>query len=148
MIWAWDDDKGIGKGGKLPWHLKEDLLFFKEQTLGKTVLMGRTTYDSLPPNLLPGREMIVLTTKPLTDERVTVINSLADLPDKDLVVIGGKTLYEQLINKADQLIVTEIEGSYATDTRLDGIGLDQFKVTNERVLSETPKAVARFFERI
>jgi dihydrofolate reductase len=62
-IWAQDKRGGIAKGGEIPWHLAEDFAFFKEMTVGKTVLLGRRTWESLPRKPLPGRRNFVLTTK-------------------------------------------------------------------------------------
>lgn len=62
LIWAMDENRVIGKDNKLPWHLPEDLKFFKRVTMGHPIVMGRKTHDSIGRNL-PGRENIVITRK-------------------------------------------------------------------------------------
>jgi dihydrofolate reductase len=74
-IVAVDNDWGIGLGGKLPWHIPGDLAFFKEQTLGHIVVMGRKTFESLPGGALPGRVNVVLT----RDTSFTVPSSCSEL---------------------------------------------------------------------
>ena len=70
LIWAQDGNGGIGKNGKLPWHVSEDLKNFKKITLNSTVIMGRKTWESLPVKPLPNRENIVLS-KTLVAEVLT-----------------------------------------------------------------------------
>ena len=60
LIWAQDENGGIGQNGKLPWHISEDLKNFKSLTLNSTIIMGRKTWDSLPIKPLPNRKNIIL----------------------------------------------------------------------------------------
>ena len=73
LIWAQDSNAGIGKNGKLPWHVTEDLKNFKKITLNSTIIMGRKTWDSLPIKPLPNRRNIVLSSS--KQEGVTTFNS-------------------------------------------------------------------------
>ena len=73
LIWAQDDNGGIGINGELPWHISSDLKNFKKITLNSTIIMGRKTWDSLPIKPLPKRKNIVLSTKKQND--VTTYNS-------------------------------------------------------------------------
>ncbi|MDP7465479.1 MAG: dihydrofolate reductase, partial [Candidatus Marinimicrobia bacterium] len=67
LIWAQDENGGIGKDGNLPWHISEDLKNFKRLTSGFTILMGRNTWESLPVRPLPERRNIVLSSKEVPD---------------------------------------------------------------------------------
>ena len=105
MILAADRNWGIGNKGQLLCHLSGDLKYFKQTTLGHTVIMGRATLESLPGKRgLPGRRNIVLTSQPdFEAERVdAVCNNLEELraatkDDPDAFVIGGAEVYEQLL---------------------------------------------------
>ena len=113
----------IGIGNDLPWHIPEDLKRFKEVTEGKTVVMGRKTYESIFSRLskpLPNRKNIVITSQAdyQVPENVYLAGSLDEAIDKfggeELFIIGGASVYKQAIDKADKLYITlidkEIEG--------------------------------------
>src|ERR1700691_1833991 len=96
----------IGKGNNLPWHLPEDLKHFKELTIGKTVVMGRKTYESIVARLnkpLPGRKNVVITrqTDYKVPDGVLVFKSLEDafqeLSSNDIYIIGGAEIYKQAL---------------------------------------------------
>ena len=116
MIAAVGKNLELGKNGDLIWPIKEDLQFFKEQTMGKPVIMGMKTLKSLP-RLLPGRKHIVLTTQNPTglDERILLVHSKEELLEyiekynSEVMVIGGASVYEQMLEYADKLILTEID---------------------------------------
>lgn len=116
IIAAIGKNRVIGKDGKLPWHISEDLQRFKRLTLGSTVLMGRKTWDSIAKPL-PGRRNVVITSTPIKGvECYSTINAaLAALKDQEKVfVVGGAQVYSELLSKADELYLTfvdlEIEG--------------------------------------
>lgn len=109
----------IGKDGKLPWHLPEDLKHFKNLTMGKTVLMGRKTWESIPAKFRPlsGRRNVIITRQadfvaPSSDE-VEVCHSLDDAlarhANEDLFIIGGAEIYRQTIDRADRLEITQVK---------------------------------------
>jgi dihydrofolate reductase len=114
----------IGKDGEIPWHIPEDLQHFKGKTTGHTVVMGRKTFESLPDSFkpLPDRQNIVLTRSEFSpeNESVTVANSLDGAWNKasneKVFVIGGAGVYEQTLEEADKMILTEIHEEYAGDT--------------------------------
>ena len=113
LIWAQDENGGIGKDGKLPWHISEDLKNFKKLTSGSTILMGRNTWESLPVRPLPGRRNIVLSSKVLSDvECYTSVKECIDKLDDDgtekFFVIGGSTVYRNFIHRADELHITQV----------------------------------------
>ena len=116
LIYACADNGVIGRDNALPWHLPEDLAHFRQLTLGCPVLMGRKTWDSLPPKFrpLPGRLNLVLTRQAdwLADgaTRVaTLEEALAHCPaGQHLWVIGGAEVYAMALPHADRLEITEV----------------------------------------
>jgi len=114
-------ERVIGKDGDLPWHLPEDLKFFKKTTVGAPVIMGRKTYDSIG-RPLPKRTNIVLTTDPNWSAKgVVVIHSLEGLQEALLesekaFVIGGAQVYEQFLPLMDELLISKIKKSYQGNT--------------------------------
>lgn len=142
FIWAEDNQGGIGYQGRLPWHLPADLKHFKEISWGKTILMGRKTFESLP-HILPGRKHLVLTRdsswkeKYQNDERVTVFNDSKILKkymqrsDQDICVIGGASIFALLKNEADQLERTRIHHQFNCDTFMPAIDFSDFVLVKE-----------------
>lgn len=120
LIWAQDRNGGIGYKNKIPWRLPADMKFFKEQTIGKTVVMGRKTFESIGKPL-PGRENVVVTSqKDFQSEGVVVFNSVREAFDyvkvKNAFIIGGESIYKQFLPYADCLIQTVIEQDFEVDT--------------------------------
>lgn len=126
MIAAMAGDRIIGANNKMPWHLPADLKHFKACTLGKPVVMGRKTYESIG-KALPGRPNIVVTGQAdyqLDD--ASVVTSLEEALDEaahqagdaeEIMIIGGGTLYEALMDRADTLYLTFIDADFDGDTR-------------------------------
>ncbi|MGI8383691.1 dihydrofolate reductase [Robertmurraya sp. P23] len=119
LLWAMDENRAIGRNNQLPWHLPEDLKYFKKVTMGKPIAMGRKTYDSIG-RPLPGRENIVITrSQGVTIEGCTVIHDVKDLlkrDDEELFVIGGAEIFKEIIPFVDRLYVTEIREEFEADT--------------------------------
>lgn len=109
----------IGLNGKLPWpSIPEDFKFFREKTLGKTIILGRTTFESLP--FLKDRQIIVLSSKTPVNDRydmrqVEVTSDIDNLPS-DSVVCGGAKVYESLLPYCDKLYITHVMGIFEGDT--------------------------------
>ena len=107
----------IGAQGRIPWHLPEDLKFFKRTTLGHVVLMGRKTYESLGKPL-PGRENWVVSGRPITGVRT--IRDLRQITEpgqgRELFLIGGAQLYRELLQKCSELFLTLVKREVAGDT--------------------------------
>ncbi|WP_026972237.1 type 3 dihydrofolate reductase [Aliagarivorans marinus] len=120
MIAAMADQRVIGKDNQMPWHMPADLQHFKKVTLGKPVVMGRLTYESIG-RPLPGRLNIVVSrNSELSIEGVTVVSSIeqakAVAGDVDeLMVIGGAKIYQQCLPTADRLYLTHIDLSVEGD---------------------------------
>lgn len=125
-ILACDEHWGIGKDGDLPWpHNSADLKWFKECTDGDVVVMGRKTWDSLPKRPLPNRENVVITSSnTASDEYISGdIKSISKLlPQmnftKNVWVIGGASIFEQLLSYIDEIWISRISGTYDCDTHL------------------------------
>lgn len=121
MIAAMDQNRVIGKDGGMPWHLPGDLRFFKQTTLGKTVVMGRKTFESIGKPL-PGRKNVVLTSnRDFYHDGIEVVHDPDEIramaaEDEELVIMGGATLYEMFLNDAVRLYITQIEASFEGDT--------------------------------
>jgi dihydrofolate reductase len=122
-IVAMTQDRVIGKAGSLPWHLPEDLAFFKRTTSGHPIVMGRKTFESIG-RPLPKRRNIVLTRDhEWSAPGVEVIHhpdELESLPDLDgqVFIIGGAEIYLAFLPKLDDLIVSHVFGDHDGDTRL------------------------------
>ena len=113
LIWAQSPSGVIGRGGGIPWRLPEDLARFKELTMGHTVVMGRLTWESLPPKFrpLPGRRNVVVTRQAdYMAEGATVVGSLDEALTGDVTwVIGGGQIYAQALPFATRCEVTEVD---------------------------------------
>lgn len=126
---AMTPDRVIGRAGKLPWHLPEDLAFFKRTTRGHPVVMGRKTFESIG-RPLPKRRNIVLTRdSDWTAPGVETIHSpeaLAELPDigNRAYIIGGAEIYAAFHSLLDDWLVSHISASFEGDTFLAGFETD------------------------
>ena len=120
IVVAMDDNRLIGSKNQLPWHLPADLAYFKKLTTGKSILMGRKTYDSIG-RPLPNRRNIVITRNSNISipgcEVVSSIDHALELTKEDLevMVIGGASLCEQLLPKINRLYITKIDGEFEGD---------------------------------
>ncbi len=113
----------IGKDGRLPWHIPEDLKHFREYTSGKTVLMGRKTWDSLPAKYrpLPGRKNIVVTRDTTFQAPGALVfhnleQALEAKKNEEICVIGGADLLLQCASLANTIELTQIHAAYDGDT--------------------------------
>lgn len=132
LIWAQARGGVIGRDGDIPWHIPEDMKFFRETTAGHPVIMGRRTWDSLPPRFrpLPGRRNIVVTRqRDWSADGATRVGSIDEacrsVPDGETAfVIGGGEIYAAAMDQADLLYVTEVDEAIDGDTRAPLIGAD------------------------
>lgn len=124
-IVAMTPDRVIGRDGTLPWHLPEDLAFFKRTTAGHPIVMGRKTFESIG-RPLPKRRNIVLTRdRSWSAPGVEVIHDpseLAALPGLDgrVFIIGGSEIYAAFLPELDDLLVSHVRERYEGDTRFPG----------------------------
>lgn len=128
LIWAEAADRVIGNAGTIPWRLPEEQQIFKRLTMGGTVVMGRTTWESLPASVrpLPGRRNIVVTRRPSYDapgaEVATSVEDALRRADGDVWVAGGAAIYEQALAHADRVVRTRIHLTVEGDTRAPVLG--------------------------
>ncbi|WP_375159143.1 dihydrofolate reductase [Bradyrhizobium sp. RDT46] len=121
----------IGAGNAMPWRLKSDMARFKALTIGKPVIMGRKTFESLPRRPLPGRTNIVITRDPAyRADGAIVTTSAADAgavargdalrrSATAIAVIGGAEIFRQWLDRADRLEITEVHARPQGDTHFD-----------------------------
>jgi dihydrofolate reductase len=129
LVWAQDVGGVIGAGGTLPWHLPEDLKLFRALTLDSTVVMGRRTWDSLPPRFRPlpqRRNVVVSTTLDAGDVGVPVVRSIDEVLAwrEDVWVIGGGALYGSFEPHATEAVVTDVATDVDGDTWAPQLGDD------------------------
>lgn len=121
LIAAMAHERVIGRGNRLPWHLPADLAHFKRATLGKPIVMGRRTWESLP-GLLPQRRHIVLSARrgfcPAGAEVAADPDAALALagPVPEVMVVGGASVYRAFLGRADRLLLTEIDAEIGGDT--------------------------------
>ena len=117
IIVAYDKNKAIGKDNKLCWKQSADLKRFKELTTGKTVVMGRKTFESIGKPL-PNRRNIVLTRQDINIDGVEIIKSIEDIKgiEGDIIIIGGGEIYKNCLILADKIFATEIDCEIEADT--------------------------------
>ena len=120
LVVAIDAQRGIGVDNQLPWHLPEDLAHFKRVTLGKPIIMGRKTFDSIGRPLPKRRNIVVTRNRDWSHEGVEVAASLQDaialLHGEPASIIGGAQIFNEAIGLADCMIVTEIDHVFRCDT--------------------------------
>lgn len=150
LVVAVADNGVIGRDGDLPWRLPSDLKRFKQLTLGKPVLMGRKTWDSIG-RPLPGRPNIVITRDAAfaaagatvvssLDEAIAVARREAEaLGVDEICVIGGGQIYAQAFDRADILHVTHVEAAVEGDTRFPAIDPDLFEKVVEEPIPQGEK---------
>ena len=108
LIAAVDRNLAIGKDGKIPWHIKEDLQYFKKNTLNTSMIMGRSTFESIGKPL-PDRKNIVMTKSPSNREGVIEVTSAtgaieeANKTSNEISVIGGESIYKAFLPLANKL---------------------------------------------
>ncbi len=130
LIYARAANGTIGKDGQLPWHIPADLKRFKALTMGKPMIMGRKTFESLP-GILPGRKHIVLTRRDSFEaEGAQIVRSVpdalaearADDPETDIAIVGGAAVYDVFRPLADRVELTAIHADFSGDTFMKPLG--------------------------
>lgn len=118
-IVAMAENRVIGDGARIPWHLPEDFRWFKETTMGGTLVMGRKTFESIG-RPLPGRTTVVLSRRGFHDPRVRAATDLADLEALDLpapvFICGGAQVYESALPRCAELLLTRVKRQVDGDT--------------------------------
>lgn len=151
IIVAAADNGVIGRENGLPWRLPGDMKYFKRVTMGKPIIMGRKTWESIG-RPLPGRRNIVITRNlSLAAEGVDVVSSLeaalelargiaADDGAGEVIVMGGAEIYRAALPRADRLYITEVHASVEGDTFLPEIDWDQWQEASREFHAAEPPA--------
>ena len=154
MIAAVGKNLELGKNNDLIWHFKEDMKFFKETTLGHTVIMGRKTFESLP-KALPNRLNVVITSdKGYKAENAVVVSSVEEAlkycENDEAFILGGGMIYKELLPYADKLYLTEIEDSCEdADTYFPSFDKEKYNRTVLKSLDENSIAFSHIiYEKI
>jgi dihydrofolate reductase len=133
---AMGKNKVIGKDNQLPWHLPEDLKYFKRVTMGHPIAMGRKTHESIG-RILPGRENIVITRQPdYRCDGCSVFYSVEEFVkesrkrDEEIFVIGGAEIFKETFAFADRLYITHIDEEFKGDTYFPEFDLSQWENTS------------------
>lgn len=150
LIVAMTKNRVIGKDNQMPWHLPADLAWFRQNTTGKPVIMGRKTFESIG-RPLPKRINIVLSRQPYVQDGVIWKNSLESAVDfvgscPEVMLIGGGELFKQYLAQADKLYLTEIQTELEGDTYFPEIDWSSWHVDQEqwRVADENNPYDCRF----
>lgn len=132
FVWAMGKNRVIGANNQLPWRLPADLAYFKRVTLGKTVLMGRKTYESIGKPLPQRRNVILTRSMDFEAHGCDVIHTLDEVSSlaahEEVMVIGGAEIFRQLLPLADRLHVTEIGESFEGDVFFPEFSLEDWKI--------------------
>ncbi len=132
IIVGMTQDRLIGKGNELPWHISEDLKHFKRQTTGNTVLMGHNTYLSLRRPFLPNRNNIVISPTLESNDNLIVCRSLEEALaegnklGKPIFIMGGAYTYEHALSYADYLYISWVKKDYEGDVYFPIFDLDHW----------------------
>ena len=143
----------IGKGNKLPWHYKEDMLYFKKTTMNKKVIMGELTFKSIISYInkpLPGRTSVIATLTDYTYPGIEVTNDiikyLNEFPkEEEIFIIGGKVIYDLTLDLADRLYITHVNKEYSGDVYFKEIDYSKYNLLSSKVNGDLTFSI---YERI
>ena len=157
MIVAASANNVIGANAGMPWHLREDLRRFKEITMGKPMIMGRLTFESIG-KALPGRRSIVITRQvdyqQAGVEVVTTPDAALELAGdaEEVMIIGGGEVYEQLLPMTDRIYLTRVHAEFDGDTFFPEINEDEWQIVSSEPLppnDERPFSISfQILERV
>ena len=136
LIAAMDRNRLIGAGNGLPWHLPADFKHFKAITMGKPVIMGRKTFESIG-RPLPGRHNIVISRSGFSAEGVTVVDSIEKAlieagNVEEVMIIGGASFYQQMIDRADRMYLTHVDAACEGDAWFPEFSTQDWKIIAEK----------------
>lgn len=146
LIAAMDQNRVLGKDGKMPWHLPADLQHFKAITLQKPIIMGRKTFDSIG-RALPRRRNIVVTRQSNWHQAgVEVVNSLQQAlalveDHEEVMVIGGGELYRQALPLATRLYLTLIDAAFAGDVTFPAWNAADWEITQQQQAEDQEQGI-------
>lgn len=134
LIAAMDRNRLIGRDNGLPWHLPDDFKHFKAVTLGKPVIMGRKTFESIGKPL-PGRQNIVVSRSGFQANGIVSVASIEQALTaagnaEEIMIIGGANLYQQMIDRADRMYLTQVDGQFDGDVWFPEFNLNDWKIVS------------------
>ena len=143
----------IDKGNKLPWHYKEDMLYFKNTTMNKKVIMGELTFKSIISYInkpLPGRTSVIATLTDYAYPGIEVTNDiikyLNEFPkEEEIFIIGGKVIYDLTLDLADRLYITHVNKEYSGDVYFKEIDYSKYNLLSSKVNGDLTFSI---YERI
>jgi len=143
LIAAMDKNRLIGRENGLPWHLPADFNHFKQVTMGKPIVMGRKTFESIGKPL-PGRKNIVISRTGFNAEGVITVDSIdkafAEVANEnEIMVIGGASFYEQMIGRADRMYLTHVDAECDGDSWFPEIDMADWEIEDEKSYSADEK---------
>jgi len=150
-----DDNWSLGIDGKLLVHLPGDLRYFKEKTLGKTIIIGRRTFESMSCKLLPGRETVILSKNIDCKPGCLVFHSVEEVldyvkskPEDEVFIAGGENIYRAFFPYYKKIFITRLYATFTADRFFPNVGEMQssFMVSNESELMEENGIQYRFIE--
>lgn len=155
IITAMDNNRLIGQNNALPWHLPEDLAFFKKTTLNKPIIMGRKTFESIG-RPLPGRTNIIVSrNNNYSVEGCVVLDGIESVldyckNDEEIMLIGGASLYEQWLPHAHQMYITLIDDEFEGDAWFPDYQPNNWKTewSESHCTDKTPKIRYQFMKLV
>ncbi|MFA6800515.1 MAG: dihydrofolate reductase [Acholeplasmataceae bacterium] len=151
MIWAMDENWLIGRDNELPWHYKEDLLYYKNIVNQKIVLMGDLTYQSLKSYYktkpLPFKKIYVCNLDDKSYEDAILVKDIHEFLkniNEDIIIIGGKTIYKLALPYANKLYITYVLSHYEGNVYFPKFDLSEFKLVNKKM---SPSLIFAVYER-
>ncbi len=143
LIAALDKNRLIGSDNSMPWHLPADFKHFKSVTMGKPIIMGRKTFESIG-RPLPGRLNVVISRSGFSADGVTSVSSidaaLSAVKNADeVMIVGGANIYEQMMDKADRMYLTHVDANCEGDAWFPEFNLADWKIVSEKMISADEK---------
>lgn len=138
IIVAIANNNAIGKDNDLLWHISEDLKHFKTLTTGKTIIMGRKTFESLPFKPLPNRTHIIISRNQTFDyPNCTTVESIEEAishikSEEEHFIIGGAEIYKQLLPYANKMYITKVYANFEADTYFPQFNENEWEITSEK----------------
>ena len=146
IIVAMAKNRAIGKDNQLIWHNSNDLKHFKQVTLGHAVIMGYNTWQSLPgQKALPHRRNIIVSSRLETapegfelagsiPEAIALVND-----EEEVFIMGGGSIYEQFLPKADRLYLTRLDKDFEADTYFPFVNFEEWELSDLEVIDDDPQ---------
>ena len=137
LIVAVDKNGCIGLNGKMPWNIPEEMKHFREYTWGKSVLVGRKTFEGFKKPL-ENRYHYILSSKEFTGDNIEVVNNLDELilkykkSDDELVVIGGSKVYNYFLEIVDKMVISVIQDEFDGDTYFPPFDINKFNLKSKK----------------